>query len=734
MSASPNLQLPYLDANQNQKSVTHNQALRLLDALVNIGVEASGLKAPPAAPADGQRWIVAPGATGAWAGRDLNIAAWQDGAWSFLAPGRGTLAYDAAGATLLFWSGTAWRSIASLLALLGVTALGIGTAADAANPLSATLNNALFNALSAGAGGSGDVRIKLNKAAPGNTASFLFQDGFSGRAEIGLAGDDSFHVKVSPDGSAFVDAMVVATTGAVAFAAPPTAPTPAAGDNGTRLATTGFVAAAVAALVAAAPGALDTLKELADALGDDPNFATTVLAGMAAKAPLASPALTGAPTAPTPALNDNGTRLATTAFVAGALDPLSVSPVAPTLDYRLTAPDGVAAGQFTRLSTATRTTPAGLLVPAASGVRRIDADPVTGATLGTLIEEQRTNLLLSSAAPSLDGSLATGWADLGNLAYATDGTPAPDGSAAQIVSVKSGGDTIVYQQVAYTTAGSALTASGMFKAKSAAFVSLGFYFGTANASTYGVVRLSDGTYTTSGSVQPTAVTVRALGNGWWRVAVTAAVPSGTTATRLDIRVYDTPTQVAAVGNGFYVANLQLEAGAFPTSPIATTTAQATRAADSLVVPVTSDWFNPREGTLFVDATVSALPPGAGYQGLVSFDDASSSGVLGLYYTNSSFRFQSGVATKGYPEATTGALSLTPGQRVRVAGSYTASSVAISANGSPPDAATMSGIVAGISRLRLGAWAGGNAIYDGTFRRVAYLPRAATPAQLQAMTS
>ena len=332
MSASPNLQLPYIDANQNQKSVTHNQALRMLDALVNLGVEASGLEAPPAAPADGQRWIVAPGATGAWAGRDLDVAAWQDGAWSFFAPGRGTLAYDAAAATLLFWTGTAWRPIASLLALLGVTALGIGTAADASNPLSATLNNALFNALSAGAGGTGDLRIKLNKAAAGNTASFLFQDGFSGRAEIGLAGDDNFHFKVSPDGSAFVDALVLAAaTGAASFAVSPSAPTPPAGDASTRLATTGFVAAAVAALVAAAPGALDTLKELADALGDDPNFAATVTSALAAKAPLVSPALAGTPTAPTPAPGDNGTRLATTGFTAAALGTLPGLPRPNTL-------------------------------------------------------------------------------------------------------------------------------------------------------------------------------------------------------------------------------------------------------------------------------------------------------------------------------------------------------------------------------------------------------------------
>nr|WP_240634970.1 phage tail protein [Brenneria salicis]NMN91604.1 hypothetical protein [Brenneria salicis ATCC 15712 = DSM 30166]RBP63078.1 hypothetical protein DES54_11393 [Brenneria salicis ATCC 15712 = DSM 30166]RLM30769.1 phage tail protein [Brenneria salicis ATCC 15712 = DSM 30166] len=57
----------------------------------------------------------------------------------------------------------------------------------------------------------------------------------------------------------------------------PTAPTAAAGVNNAQIATTAYVMAAIAALVNGSPGALDTLKELAAALGDDPNFSTTVL-------------------------------------------------------------------------------------------------------------------------------------------------------------------------------------------------------------------------------------------------------------------------------------------------------------------------------------------------------------------------------------------------------------------------------------------------------------------------
>ncbi|MBD8791209.1 phage tail protein [Pseudomonas syringae] len=105
-----------------------------------------------------------------------------------------------------------------------------------------------------------------------------------------------------------------------ALSGTPTAPTAAAGVNTTQLATTAFVQAAIAGLVNSAPGALDTLKEFADALGNDANFSTTIMNQLSQKAPLASPALTGAPTAPTPSAGNSSTQLATTAFVKGALN------------------------------------------------------------------------------------------------------------------------------------------------------------------------------------------------------------------------------------------------------------------------------------------------------------------------------------------------------------------------------------------------------------------------------
>lgn len=103
------------------------------------------------------------------------------------------------------------------------------------------------------------------------------------------------------------------------FTGTPKAPTAAAGNNTTQLATTAFVQAALIALVNGAPATLDTLKEIAAAINNDPNFSTTINNALALKAPLASPALTGTPTAPTAAQTVNNTQIATTAFVKSAL-------------------------------------------------------------------------------------------------------------------------------------------------------------------------------------------------------------------------------------------------------------------------------------------------------------------------------------------------------------------------------------------------------------------------------
>lgn len=127
-----------------------------------------------------------------------------------------------------------------------------------------------------------------------------------------------------------------------------TTPTPAPTENSTKVATTAFVLTAINSLINGAPGALDTLNELATALGNDPNFATTITNQLALKAPLASPALTGTPTAPTASNGDNSSTIATTAFVKNqAYAPLT----SPALVGIPTAPTASVGTNTTQIST-----------------------------------------------------------------------------------------------------------------------------------------------------------------------------------------------------------------------------------------------------------------------------------------------------------------------------------------------------------------------------------------------
>ncbi len=112
MPDSPNLVLPYLSAAQAQKHVTHNEAVRLLDGMVQLAVISRILTAPPGSPVDGARYIVASGATGLWMGWDLNVAFYVDGAWVRLIPRVGWLAYSVADTAFYSWSGSAWLSFA----------------------------------------------------------------------------------------------------------------------------------------------------------------------------------------------------------------------------------------------------------------------------------------------------------------------------------------------------------------------------------------------------------------------------------------------------------------------------------------------------------------------------------------------------------------------------------------------------------------------------------------------
>ena len=81
---SPTLAMPYIQPAQAQKHVTHNEALRILDAVSQLSVLNADLAEPPLLPEEGDRYIVAQDGTGAWAGQDFNVAIWVDWGRLFL--------------------------------------------------------------------------------------------------------------------------------------------------------------------------------------------------------------------------------------------------------------------------------------------------------------------------------------------------------------------------------------------------------------------------------------------------------------------------------------------------------------------------------------------------------------------------------------------------------------------------------------------------------------------------
>ncbi|MBX9759933.1 MAG: DUF2793 domain-containing protein, partial [Beijerinckiaceae bacterium] len=219
MPDTSRLALPRIDAAQSQKHVTHNEALALLDACVQLSVIGAGLASPPASPVEGARYIVGAAATGAFAGREREIACFDDGAWRFLAPRAGWRAYVESESMIFVFDDGAWISLLDkITALQNLRLAGIGTTADANNPLSAKLNAALFTARETGQGGTGDLRFKLNRQQAGGVVSQLYQSNYSGRAETGLIGDELYRIKVSPDGNAWKTALSVdPASGRVAF-------------------------------------------------------------------------------------------------------------------------------------------------------------------------------------------------------------------------------------------------------------------------------------------------------------------------------------------------------------------------------------------------------------------------------------------------------------------------------------------------------------------------------------
>jgi hypothetical protein len=196
---SARLNLPYIAPNQAQKHVTHNEALQVLDAVTQLSVVQLDATTPPGAPETGAVYALGAAPTGAWAGQAGQLAYRSESGWLFLAPRAGWRAWDSATGSFHVHDGSAWQPMP--VQTSNLEGLGVGSAWDATNRLSVAGDASLLT--HAGAG----HQLKINKAADGETGALLFQSNWTGHAEMGLAGETAFSIKVSDDGAAWQTAL-----------------------------------------------------------------------------------------------------------------------------------------------------------------------------------------------------------------------------------------------------------------------------------------------------------------------------------------------------------------------------------------------------------------------------------------------------------------------------------------------------------------------------------------------
>jgi hypothetical protein len=211
MATTPHLGITLVEQAQAQKEVTVNQALARIDAVLNSGAKSRAVATPPGSPAAGDVYIIAASPTGDWSGQAGKIT-YFDGIWRFITPIEGMTLWVNDENLLYSYDGTNWVLSNNPIEFQNLSKLGVNATADTTNKLAVSSSAVLFNH------NGSNIQVKLNKNSSSDIASFLYQTGTSGRAEFGTIGDDNFTLKVSTNGSSWLDALkIIAATGRVAF-------------------------------------------------------------------------------------------------------------------------------------------------------------------------------------------------------------------------------------------------------------------------------------------------------------------------------------------------------------------------------------------------------------------------------------------------------------------------------------------------------------------------------------
>jgi hypothetical protein len=356
---------------------------------------------------------------------------------------------------------------------------------------------------------------------------------------------------------------------------------------------------------------------------------------------------------------------------------------------------------------------------------RFDHDPATGASRGLLIEESRTNLLERSA------EFNNAYWNKVNVTVTANDTVAPDGTTtadAVFETVDNGFHAVSRGAVVPSTGTVAMSVFAKANGRSRFGIQVGVDYGDFNLS---AVTASVPFGGISASIEP-------ISNGWYRCAFTVAA----TADDAYILVFLDGASNSYAGDptkGMYFWGAQAELGAFPTSYIPTTTATATRAADSAIVNPISSFYNASEGTLFAEANPRSLTLQPNVSRVfASLNSGDFNNQINIQQRTSgdpdTVEFAPYIFPSGGPASMVGGGSLLTTTQ-RVAGAYKPNDFAASFNGGSAVTESSGGVPSGITHLHIGLRPNaGTGALSGHIRRIAYFPKRLSNALLQSLTT
>jgi len=389
---------------------------------------------------------------------------------------------------------------------------------------------------------------------------------------------------------------------------------------------------------------------------------------------------------------------------------------------------------FTRASDATFFDADGVLQTAGTDVPRFDHDPATGASRGLLIEEARTNLYERSA--EFDDAF---WGKNGSSITAdVAATTAPDGSngADKVVENNANSSHHVGKQLTLTNATN-YTLSVFAKADERTFLNVALAIGSLASTSafqeavHATFDLSNGTLFASTGTPTT--TIQNVGNGWYRLTVSKlTTQTANTPTRFSLHDGTGVTYTGDGTSGLYIWGAQLEAGAFPTSYIPTTSAAATRAADVAYVTPISSFYNETEGTLFVEqAPLYASGEVNTNNGMVTFGTAGANFVqirstgVAVFQVSSSEQASLGTGGASARGAVTKRILAYKADDFAATGSLLVPTVNTDTSGTVPT---------NLSELRFGRAANREPSISNHFAKIAYWPKRLTNTLLEQLTT